>query len=103
MIMNGFVWALGIAYWLGLYVGNVWLSFHIAAQKNRSDVGWGWLAVFFGIPATVTVAFLKPLPTTLEERAEREHLRRDIREWKTAHVGLARPKMKERLPVKKQF
>ncbi len=100
--MNGFMWALVILYWLALFVGNVWLSFHIAEQKNRSDVGWGWLAVFFGLPATLTVAVLPPLKTTVENRAaakalrEREEMRKEMEEWKSRDVGFTHPKMKHR-------
>ena len=90
--MSGYIWALGILYWLGLYVGNVWLCYTIAEQKNRNEVGWGWLAVFFGIPATLVVAGLKPLKTSLIQRQavklgrEREEMREEAMGWKTSHV-----------------
>ena len=99
--MNGFIWSLVILYWLALYVGNVWLCFTIASQKNRNDVGWGWLAVFLGIPATLTVVVLKPLQTTLAERTERQELQQEIKEWKTSHIGLVPAKLHARISVKK--
>lgn len=99
--MNVFLWALVILYWLALYVGNVWLCFEIAAQKNRNDVSWGWLAVFLGIPVTIVIACLPPLKTSMENRAAARALRereeqRAAEDWKAAHAGFTHPKMKQR-------
>jgi hypothetical protein len=96
--MNGFIWALGIVYWLGLYIGNVWLCYTIAEQKNRNEVGWGWLAVFFGIPVTFIIAGIRPLKTSQIQRnfakaaREREEMREETSEWKTHGVGFSHQK-----------
>lgn len=99
--MNIYMWTLVIVYWLAMYVGNVWLCFEIAAQKNRNDVFWGWLAVFFGLPVTLIIVSMPPLKTSVENRAaaralrEREEMRK-AQELKASHAGFSEPKMKER-------
>ncbi len=96
--MNVFMWALGVLYWIALYVGNVWLCYTIAEQKNRNEVGWGWLAVFFGIPATLAVIAIRPLKTTSLNRAyaaaarEREERKKETKDWKSPDVGYSHPK-----------
>ena len=96
--MNGFIWALVILYWLGLYVGNVWLCYTIAEQKNRNEVGWGWLAVFFGIPATLIAVAVRPLKTTTIQRhfatvaREREEMKKETEDWKSSGVGFSHHK-----------
>ena len=92
--MNGFIWALGILYWLGLYVGNVWLCYTIAEQKNRNEVGWGWLAVFFGIPVTLIIAGMRPLKTSQIQRkfANAARERDETNEWKNSGMGFSHPK-----------
>lgn len=96
-IMNIWVWVLVVLYWSALYIGNVWLCFEIAAQKNRNDVLWGWSAVLFGLFATAVIACLPALKTTMENRAaakalrEREEIRK-AQELKASHAGIYGPK-----------
>ena len=96
--MNAFGWVLGIVYWIGLFIGNVWLCYEIASQKNRNDVLWGWAAVFFGIFATLTVAVLRPLKTTVEQRQAAKALRKlgemqgDVDQLKTHGVRFSNTK-----------
>ena len=88
--MSGFIWVLGITYWLGLYIGNVWLCYTIAEQKNRNEVWWGWLAVFFGIPVTLLIIGFRPLKTTMIQRnfARAAREREETKEWKSPDMGL---------------
>ena len=96
--MNTFGWAFGVIYWAALFVGNVWLCYEIASQKNRNDVLWGWAAVFFGIFATIAVAAIRPLKTTVEQRQAAKALRKlgemhkEIDELKTQRIRFSNTK-----------
>lgn len=51
-----------LLFWLGFIV----LTAVIAGSKNRSAGGWGLLAAFFGVFATIAVACCERLPTAQE-------------------------------------
>jgi len=55
-VITAFWWTVSVIVWMVV----VFWTIGIAGKRGRSMIGWGFLAAFFGLIATLVVLLMKP-------------------------------------------